>query len=65
MTDPKRWHDSSENITALLEWLHSEGLLADAVGEHDMNSILYYLQKPWKWNAEWHDFLKKHPNWKA
>ena len=44
------WYESINNLTSLAQHL------IDQDGEMD---TVYFLEKPWKWESEWNQYLKK------
>jgi len=47
MTD---WYDDREHLRQLAEYL------IDKDGDLD---IVYFLEKPWKWEPEWEEYIKE------
>ena len=53
------WYDSRENLRHLLSWL-----IGRDECELNENWLCYWLEKPWKWEPEWGEFLKANPEYK-
>lgn len=45
------WHENKDNVMRLANWLHENG------GFADVNAVLYYFSKPWKYEDEWNEML--------
>ena len=43
------WHDSIENLRLLAQHLQDKG---------DEIDTAEYLEKPWKWSPEWHEYME-------
>jgi hypothetical protein len=53
------WYEIHDNLLALAIWLKREGEWDGAGG---VGNLLYYFQKPWKYDDEWRTYqehLKK------
>ena len=49
----KAWHESIENLRLLAQHLQEKGEFVD---------IVDYLEKPWKWSPEWHQYIGEKQN---
>lgn len=47
MEATKWWHDHM-NLARLYRWLDDRGEISG-----DVDNIVYFLSKPWKWESEW------------
>ena len=48
------WYEDSGNIYELACWLRDNDLITE-----DFNNLLYFIEKPWKWNDEWELYQKE------
>lgn len=58
--DPVYWYETHDNLTGLANWLHHECCYFS-----DPGAMLYYFEKPWKWEREWALYQlweKQHPH---
>ena len=64
-----KWYENHSNVCALARWLAGNGewenigdteLPNGKVVEDDpANRLIYFFEKPWKWNSEWEEFQKE------
>jgi hypothetical protein len=46
----EEWHADYGNIFGLASWLYEHGEFTD------MEEMLYYFEKPWKWTEKWEEY---------
>lgn len=45
------WYAARDNIADLLQWLADRGQL------NGVDEAIYLIQKPWKWESEFHEMV--------
>lgn len=48
------WYSNFDNVLGLAHWLADQGEF------DDFGAMLYYFGKPWKYDAEWQEYLACH-----
>lgn len=51
----RSWYEYPDNVMALAHHLHEGGEFAD------IDEVLYFFGKPWKWTVEWKVFARTIP----
>ena len=49
------WYENKDNLMVLARYLHEIGQWD---GKEGVSNLLYYFQKPWKYDEEWQEFQK-------
>jgi len=44
----RKWYETHDNLVGLAEWLNSECCYFS-----DAGAVIYFFEKPWKWNREY------------
>jgi len=44
------WYNNHENLVELATYLNTKGDLSSA------DDMLYFFEKPWKWENEWNEY---------
>ena len=47
------WYAIHDNLLALARWLKGEGQWD---GDGGVGNLIYYFEKPWKYDAEWNSY---------
>lgn len=51
------WYDNQVDLLNFASYLHDKDEFDDA------DAVLYFFEKPWKWNEEWKEYIQKeHPS---
>ena len=63
------WFEIKSNVLALAHWLKEQGEWDDVgftelpngeiVNDNPIERLLYYFEKPWKWDNEWQKFQQE------
>lgn len=49
------WYFDRDSVLGLARWLHTEGQWDGAGG---VKGLIYFFEKPWKYDNEWCDYQK-------
>lgn len=60
----REWYDSHENLRALVEWMWKHDWSETCFTDDAFKLVIYFLEKPWKWQEEWEQFLKFNPGYR-